>query len=111
MPRAEPKYQKPRYACPFYGFVRRNKRVVPGDKNGCCLNSGKLCIMKAMRKIPCWKNCGFKIKANSRKISKLALECNVFPEEFSNGLTSWNGISFKTWLQYVMSDKTPRPGG
>lgn len=113
MPRAQPKYVRARYACPFYGFQRRQGKLVPGVGNCCCVNSGKQCLMTGMKKVPNWNKCGFKNKSNSRKFKELGRKCTVFPEEFTpqdaKGAEKWKGISIFTWAKYVMNRNLPRP--
>lgn len=58
--------------------------------------------MEISAKNPDWKECSFNNIKNKEKLENIS-GFSFFPKEFwPEGKTSWEGIPFKEWQEYVM---------
>ena len=96
-----PIYEKPRYACPFYGFHSAHGAFTDQDGNQCPLIVDSLgpCKMEMAGLIPNWEKCtAFNIPDNQPKIREIILNNRIFPREFHpEDQTTWSGIGFPYW--------------
>lgn len=106
---AKPVRNKKRYSCPFYGFYGGRGIFVDTKGNQCGLitESYSPCKMEMNNQTPNWDKCShFNNESNReviKRIDERVSQVTVFPEEFRpKGKKSWNGISLKEWIKYVM---------
>lgn len=128
-----PVRQKPRFPCPFYGFFgamgifmdqRGNQcpliissyslLLIPSEKRGnqCPLITGSYspCQMEFRGETPAWDGCPFNKPEIQETLLKFKGETRISPGEFwPEGASSWQGMSFGAWWDYIMDPSTPRP--
>ncbi|MBI2046842.1 hypothetical protein HYT26_01610 [Candidatus Pacearchaeota archaeon] len=99
----KPALGKKRPRCPFYGF-----NIYPGifldqEGNNCALVVPySPCQMEILAKNLDWKECPYNNIKNREKLEHIS-GFSVFPKEFwPKGKTSWDGMPFKEWQEYVM---------
>jgi hypothetical protein len=99
---------KPRFPCPFYGFVTF---TIFADQNGNqCPLMEYTCQMEHCPSGPDWIKCSFNCEANKETIKNILNGYRIAPNEFwPKNCSSWDGIPFKVWMDYVMDPTTPRP--
>lgn len=108
----QPNFEKPRPRCPFYGFSHCGGIFMDQDGNQCALitEAYSPCQMEIIAQTPNWNECLFNSEENKTVIEKIMASCKIDPEEFwPKGQSSWRGLLFKDWFDYVMSKKTKRP--
>ncbi len=110
-----PNFNKPRPACPFYGFGMPLGRVMMDTEgNQCALVRGSHspCAMEMNGQTPDWNKCSSEDnEALIEEFDKMTEKhLRVAPKEFwPDGKSSWKGLPFKTWKEYVMGNQVERP--
>ena len=98
-----PVMDKKRPSCPFYGFYMAPGVLLDSEGNQCALiiNSYSPCQMEMLARNPDWKKCPHNNIENKKKLEYLS-GFSVFPKEFwPEGKTSWDGMPFEDWQEYV----------
>jgi len=102
--------KKPRFPCPFYGFHEAFNIFVDQCGNQCPLMD-HTCQMADCPSGPNWNKCPFNCKKNKEALNNIFYGHRIVPNEFwPKGQSSWDGMLFQTWMEYVMDPNTPRPG-
>ena len=110
-PGLKPVFTKQRHKCPFYGFHFAMGLFMDSQGNQCAMmnDSYSPCRMEIAAKTPAWEQCPLNNRGR-RAIVQAMGDCQIFPDEFHpKGKSSWKGIKFKAWQDYVMGDNVPRP--
>jgi len=108
-----PRVSKLRHRCPFYGFSHPFGGIfMDSGGNQCALLIQSLapCPMETRGQIPDWEKC-FSIREDFRSALEESMDTlRVFPEEFRpEDQSSWNGMPFRQWMEYVMDGNIERP--
>ena len=109
-----PYIEKERHPCPFYGFSGMSKLMFDTGKNQCALitDSYSTCQMEVQQQEPNWYKCHMNNldTLSDEEFNSLKEQYKniiVFPEEFHPPDTeSWDGISLKDWMAYVLKIET-----
>ena len=102
-----------RYRCPFYGFGRIANVFMDSCGSQCALivNSHESCKMEMNDQIPDWNQCPLNSEENKKRVEKIIKSSLIFPEEFQPyDQPSWDGLSFKEWMGYVMNEEVKNSG-
>jgi hypothetical protein len=111
----QPKIKKPliaipRFPCPFYGFFDAFGIAYMDQRGNHCPLIGHICKMENNLSGPDWRKCLFNCPENKKTIDQIVDRHSIAPDEFwPEGQSSWKGIPFKSWMDYVMDPETPRP--
>lgn len=108
----EPNFKKARYKCPFYGFSHPlGGFFIDQDGNQCplCTGSFSPCQMQRAGQIPNWENCPFNSEENKEGIKAVIASGRIAPKEFELKRSTWKGLPFQDWMDYVMSEGVERP--
>lgn len=100
----EPLTPKQRPACPFYGFFMGMDQ----EGNQCALiyDSYSPCPVEMKGQTPDWSKCPFNNEENKKALEEIADQSKVYPKEFRpKDINSWDGISLRAWMKYVMKEK------
>ncbi len=102
----KPVIAKPRFPCPFYGFHEAFGTFMDQKGNQCPV-IGHTCRMEYCPSGPDWNKC---FCEKHKKTINYVYDYLIVPDEFwPEGKSSWRGMPFKTWMDYVMDPDTPRP--
>ncbi len=106
--------QTPRYPCPFYGFFCGVAGGILMDQEGnqCALivDSYSPCQMQSPIQTPDWTKCLFNDEQGKELIELFKRHYRVGAKEFwPKNVSSWQGLSFAQWYEYVMASTTHRP--
>ena len=96
-----PRIEIERKHCPFYGFWNTALGIIIDLKNNDCgLLNFSPCCMEEKGKTPCWETCEFNTKT-AEKVRDIFREVRICPREFDPQESSWGGINFLDWLDYL----------
>ena len=98
-----PFVEKERTKCPFYGFCYIDGVFVDLGGDQCLfIEDHPPCKMD----VPDWKKCNVPKEHQKPDCLKEIENCKIFPKEFCPpGKFSWDGISFKKWVEYIKKGK------
>jgi len=116
----KPFFEKPRYPCPFYGFLAFGLSRHDGcfsafadQGNNRCGLAEKMdgaCKMEYLSMGPDWKKCPLNNKDNQESLDQVFRKAKIYPKEFRPPkVRCWKGMSIDRWRAYVMAPTTPRP--
>jgi hypothetical protein len=103
-----PVFQRERKPRPFYGFAGVQGMFADSKGNQCGVIRDAIapCQMEIREKNPDWRKCPYNTLEARRVLDNGADDVKVFPDEFMpQGVTSWGGISFRQWYEYVMRER------
>ncbi|MCK4799863.1 hypothetical protein KAS31_02700 [Candidatus Parcubacteria bacterium] len=96
-----PKIEIERKCCPFYGFWNTALGIIIDlENNHCGLLNFSPCCMEEKGRTPCWKTCEFNTKT-AVEVMDIFREVRICPREFDPQESSWGGIKFLDWLNYL----------
>jgi len=101
----KPVVETQRYKCPFYGFAMGMGFLADQNGNQCPLLTDRYspCHMEIRGQLPEWRKCYLNVVTNKKPIEKMINSLQIFPSEFMpKGKSSWEGIKFKDWYNYIM---------
>ena len=108
----KPTFNKERYKCPFYGFSHPLMGMFRDqDGNQCPLYEEYTpCQMEIENQTPNWEKCLINNKENGDIINRIINSHRFAPREFwPKGKSSWKGLQFERWTEYVMGENVKRP--